>query len=151
MARTLRQSKILEIISTNEIFTQDELVEKLRELNFDVTQATISRDIKELGLIKASSTESGKNKYAYVETNGSASNKYLYILKEAIISIKPVKNLLVLSVLKGLGQAVCNIVSGYNLENCLGSMSSDDTATFIFYNNEESLYASNKLETILNI
>lgn len=151
MARTLRQSKILEIISTNEIFTQDELVAKLRELNFDVTQATISRDIKELGLIKASSTESGKNKYAYVETNASASNKYLYILKEAVISIKAVKNLLVLNVLKGLGQAVCSIVGGYNLENCLGSMFSDDTASFIFYSNEESLYALNKLESILNI
>ena len=79
MPRSARQSKILELISIYEICTQDELVAKLRELNFDITQATVSRDIKELGLIKKISTETGKSKYVFPENSSSSSNKYLYI------------------------------------------------------------------------
>ena len=82
MARSVRQSKILELISTREIETQDELVALLREAKFDITQATISRDIKELGLIKILSADSGKYKYAIVENGEQAfSNKYISIFK----------------------------------------------------------------------
>ena len=97
MARSVRQSKILELISTREIETQDELVECLRNANFDITQATISRDIKELGLIKILSAETGKYKYSLVDSGEQAiSNKYISIFKEAVISIKPAQNLVVL-------------------------------------------------------
>ena len=71
MARNSRQSKILELISTNEIETQEELVSSLKDANFDVTQATISRDIKELGLIKILS-DSKKYKYAVVSSSAQA-------------------------------------------------------------------------------
>ena len=81
MARTTRQSKILEIISTYEIEKQEELVEKLKSQNFDVTQATISRDIKELGLLKVLSNETGKYKYAFAETINQTSNKSNFLLK----------------------------------------------------------------------
>ena len=84
MARNSRQSKILEIISQNEIETQEELVDALREAKFDVTQATISRDIKELGLIKILS-DSKKYKYAIVSSSvQTISNKNLAILKECV-------------------------------------------------------------------
>ena len=76
MARNLRQSKILELIKENEIETQEELVSHLRALNFDITQATISRDIKELGLIKIM-TDDKKYKYAYIDSSDQqTSNKY---------------------------------------------------------------------------
>ena len=65
MARSVRQSKIIEIISNNEIETQDELVNALKDAGFDITQATISRDIKELGLIKIVGN-SKKYKYAFI-------------------------------------------------------------------------------------
>ena len=71
MARSLRQSKILEIISAFEVETQDDLVAKLRQSGLDITQATISRDIKELGLIKILSQESGKYKYSLPVSNDS--------------------------------------------------------------------------------
>ena len=94
MARSSRQSKILELISTKEIETQDELVTELKNLNFDITQATISRDIKELRIIKILSSETGKYKYAVVENeNQAVSNKYILVFKEAVISIKNAKNL----------------------------------------------------------
>ena len=80
MTRSVRQSKILDIISAYEIETQEDLVNQLRAANFDVTQATISRDIKELGLIKILSSDSNKYKYAIVDaTEKQASNKYLYL------------------------------------------------------------------------
>ena len=84
MARSSRQSKILELISTKEIETQDELARELKNANFEITQATISRDIKELGLTKILGSN-GKYKYAIL---GSAeqqvvSNKYINIFKES--------------------------------------------------------------------
>jgi transcriptional regulator of arginine metabolism len=88
MARNSRQSKILELISLHEIETQEELVSALRDAEVDVTQATISRDIKELGLIKIL-TDSKKYKYAVVNSSAQAlSSKCLNIFKECIISVK---------------------------------------------------------------
>ena len=149
MARSSRQSKILELISTFEICTQDELVEKLRESDFDITQATISRDIKELGLIKINSSETGKSKYAVSETASQSSNKFLYILKESVISIKNVKNFVVLKVLKGMAQALCSIIDNFNIENCLGSTYGDDTILVIFENDKDAIYCVHKLDGII--
>ena len=79
MARSARQSKILEIISTKEIEKQDELARELKNANFEITQATISRDIKELGLTKILSS-SGKYKYCFVGSEDQViSNKYISI------------------------------------------------------------------------
>jgi len=151
MARTARQSKILEIISTFEVDTQEELVSKLKELNFDVTQATISRDIKELGLIKILSTETGKYKYAFADNANQTSNKYIFLLKEAVISIKTAKNLVVIRTLKGLASSICNIIDKFNLEDVLGCVNGDDTVMIIFNSNEDAEYALNKLENIINL
>ncbi|MDD2227444.1 MAG: arginine repressor [Clostridia bacterium] len=132
MARSNRQSKILELISTKEIETQDELVSELRNLDFDITQATISRDIKELRLIKILSAETGKYKYAVVENeNQAVSNKYILVFKEAVISIKSARNLCVLKTIKGMASAVCGIIDKLNLENVLGSVCGDDTVMII--------------------
>ena len=150
MPRSSRQSKILEIISIFEICTQDDLVAKLRELNFDVTQATVSRDIKELGLIKKISAETGKSKYIFPDNTSLSSNKYLYILKEAVISVKAVKNLVVVKTLKGLSSSIADIIDGYNIEDCLGIVCGSDTVMAIFANNEDAIYAAHKLENIIN-
>lgn len=150
MARSKRQSKILEIISTFEIETQEDLVAKLREQNFDVTQATISRDIKELGLIKVLSSNSGKYKYAFAETLNQTSNKYLFLLKESVISLKCVKNFIVLKTLKDTASSVCAMMDKFNLEDVLGCVSGNDTVLVIFSTNEEALFSLNKLENIIN-
>lgn len=132
MARSSRQSKILELISTKEIETQDELVAELRNLNFDITQATISRDIKELRLIKILSSETGKYKYAVVENeNQAVSNKYILVFKEAVISIKNAQNLCVLKTIKGMASAVCGIIDKLNLENVMGAVCGDDTVMIV--------------------
>lgn len=136
MARTTRQSKILEIISSKEIETQDELVYELKVANYDVTQATISRDIKELGLIKILSNDSKKYKYAIVNNDEQAiSTKYINILKESIISAKPVNNLVVVKTIKGIASSVCSLIDKLNLESIMGTVFGDDSVMIIMPTN----------------
>ena len=132
MARSARQSKILEIISTKEIETQDELARELKNADFDITQATISRDIKELGLTKILSSL-GKYKYTFVGSEEQAiSNKYIVIFREAVISVKSALNLVVLRTVKGMGAGVCSFVDKLNLTDLMGAVCGDDTVMLIF-------------------
>lgn len=150
MARTKRQSKILELITNYEIETQEDLVNRLKSQDFDVTQATISRDIKELGLIKILSNETGKYKYAFADTSNQISNKYIFLLKEAVISIKCLKNFVIIKTLKGFASSICSMIDKFNLEDVLGCVNGEDTVMIIFSNNEQSEYALNRLDNIIN-
>ena len=138
MARSSRQSKILEIIKAKEIETQDDLVRELRALNFDITQATISRDIKELGLIKIM-TDDKRYKYAYVDSSEQqVSGKYMGIYKEAIISIKSAQNLVVIKTLKGVANAISSFVDKLNMKNVLGTTYGDETVMVICSDSAEA-------------
>ncbi len=149
MARSSRQSKILELISTQDISSQDELVACLKAANFDITQATISRDIKELGLIKIL-TNDGKYKYALMD-NGeqTVSNKNISIFRESVISVKPANNLCVIKTVKGLACGICSMIDKLNLENVLGSVYGDDTVMVILPNNQGAQIASETLEQLI--
>ena len=152
MARSVRQSKILELISTREIETQDELVALLREAKFDITQATISRDIKELGLIKILSAESGKYKYSIVESGEQAvSNKYISIFKEAVISINTAQNLVVLKTIKGMAGAICSFVDKLNLDSVMGAVAGDDTVMIIFPTNNHAEASAKSINKMIGI
>jgi len=145
MARSLRQSKILEIIQQKEIETQDELVNELRILDYDITQATISRDIKELGLIKILS-DSKKYKYAYIDSSEQqVSSKFMGIFKESIISIKPINNLIVIQTLKGVSSAVSSFIDKMNLKNILGSVYGESTVMVICADNADCKQVYEKL------
>lgn len=151
MARSVRQSKILELISTQEIETQDDLVSQLKAAKFDITQATISRDIKELGLIKILSAETGKYKYAIVNSEEQAvSNKYISIFREAVISIKTAQNLVVLKTIRAMANSICGLVEKLNLNNVLGSVAGDDTVMIILPSHEEAINTSNVISNLLN-
>lgn len=145
MARSSRQSKILEIIQSKEIETQDELVRALQSLNYDVTQATVSRDIKELGLIKIM-TDDKKYKYAYVDSSEQqVSSKFMGIYKEAIISIKTAQNLVVIKTLKGVSNAISSFVDKLAIKNVLGSAYGDETVMVICPTNIDAQEVSQKL------
>lgn len=145
MARNSRQSKILELISTKEIETQEELVAELKAANFDVTQATISRDIKELGLIKILS-DSKKYKYAIVSTSAQAiSNKNMTIFKECVVSVKNAMNLVVVKVLKGTGGLVSNLIDQLSISQVLGTTYGDDTVMVITNDTEDAFYVKDKV------
>lgn len=145
MARSARQSKILELISVKEIETQEELARELKNANFEITQATISRDIKELGLTKIL-TSSGKYKYAIVGSDEQQiSNKFVTIFREAVISVKSVLNIVVIKTLKGLGSSVCSFVDKLNLNELVGAVNGDDTVMLIF---PSASYASESVTTL---
>lgn len=151
MARSVRQSKILELISTREIETQDELVECLRAANFDITQATISRDIKELGLIKILSAETGKYKYSLVDSGEQAvSNKYISIFKEAVISIKTAQNLVVLKTIRAMANSICGLIDKLNLDSVLGAVAGDDTVMVILPTSEQAQKVATTIEALIH-
>lgn len=150
MARNSRQSKILELISTQEIETQEELVSALRDAKFDVTQATISRDIKELGLIKIL-TDSKKYKYTVVTSSvSSLSNKCLNIFKECVISVKSAINLTVVKVIKGTAGMVSGLIDQMSLTQILGCTYGDDTVMVITASEEDSNIVLEKLNSLLD-
>lgn len=151
MARNSRQAKILEIISTKAVETQDELVAELRSANFDITQATISRDIKELGLIKIA-TENNKYKYAVMgnNTNPIASNKKMTIFKECVISIKTALNLVVVKTLNGTAGLVSNFIDSLSLNTILGCTYGDDTVMVVTQDVEDGKFIQSKLIELLN-
>ena len=122
-----RHNKIIEIISEYDIDTQDELIAKLREAGYDVTQATVSRDIRDLKLIKIS-TENHKYKYAlssYEEMQISA--KYRNIMKETIIKVDYANNMVVLRTYSGMAQAAAAAVDGMGWDEIVGTIAGDDT------------------------
>lgn len=149
MARSLRQSKVLEVIMANEVKTQDELVAFLKSAGFDVTQATISRDIKELGLTKILSSDSKSYKYAIMDNSEQTiSTKHVNIFREMVISVKSASNLTVIKTIKGMASSVCGLIDKLNLQNVLGAVFGDDTVMIILPSEK---FAEDTTETISSI
>lgn len=122
-----RHAKILEIIETHDIVTQDELAEKLRSQGMDVTQATISRDIKELRLVKVMTPE-GKAKYTAMNNDsGTLSEKLLAILRGGYVSSDYANNILVIKTLPGLASAVASTIDALGWTEIVGTIAGDDT------------------------
>ncbi len=145
MARNSRQAKILELISTTEIETQEELVKALKDANFDITQATISRDIKELGLIKIQS-DNKKYKYAFVGQGvTTTSNKYNSIFRECVISIKKAMNLVIVKSLKGTANMCASFLDQLSYPEVIGTTYGDDTVMLVTADVEDAYIVQNKL------
>ncbi len=126
-----RHAKILEIIENHDIVTQDELVERLKSQGMDVTQATISRDIKELRLVKVMTTE-GKAKYtAMSNDSGVLSEKLLSILRGGYLSSDYANNILVIRTLPGLASAVASTIDSLGWTEIVGTIAGDDTILIV--------------------
>jgi transcriptional regulator of arginine metabolism len=122
-----RQEKILEIISSECIETQEALSERLKEMGFDVTQATVSRDIRELALLKVASAD-GRYRYAAKDGEESKSSaKFISILRETVISVESANNLVVLKTYSGMANAAAAALDVLLSEDILGSIAGDDT------------------------
>lgn len=131
MLRSARQAKILEIISEKEIETQEELCEELNQLNYVVTQATISRDIKDLHLFKVSGIEK-KYRYAYINKNETEiSPKMKNLFRECLVSITAAGNLIVVKTLTGNGGNAGTVFDKLNYGEVIGSIAGDDTLLII--------------------
>ena len=145
-----RQSVILKIISERDIETQHQLMEALAELGIKSTQATLSRDIKDMRLVK----ELGPNgNYRYVQAarpeQDDSSQRLRKILKESLVSFDIAQNLLVIKTLPGLAPAACSAIDGMHIENLVGTLAGDDTAFLAMRDNESALRFYHEIETIL--
>ncbi|CDE17841.1 MAG: arginine repressor [Eubacterium sp.] len=134
--KSMRHTAILRIISEQEIETQDDLIAKLKENGFDVTQATVSRDIKQLGLVK---TTDGEGKYRYSAPHPSSSgsdSKFKNILSEAIISSESAENMVVVKTYSGMANAAAAAIDALASDRILGSIAGDDTILIVTKNDE---------------
>lgn len=126
-----RHAKILEIIENNIIETQEELADKLKDQGMDVTQATVSRDIKDLRLIKVMSAD-GKYKYAtFSQTESQVSNRLITILTEAYVSSDYANNIVVVKTLSGMAQAAASAIDSLKWQEILGTIAGDDTLIMV--------------------
>lgn len=126
-----RHAKILEIIDNYVIETQEELAEKLKEQGVEVTQATVSRDIKDLRLIKVMSSD-GRYKYATLsQTDNQISNRLTTILTESYVSSDYANNIVVVKTLSGMAQAAASAIDSLKWGEILGSIAGDDTLLIV--------------------
>ena len=125
--KTNRLSKIIEIIQKNEVETQDELSALLEKDGFRVTQATVSRDIRELKLTKIP-TAGGRQKYAVItDAPENLSKKYERVLREGFLSMDMAQNILVIKTVSGMASAVCAAIDAMKMREIVGSIAGDDT------------------------
>lgn len=128
-----RQQKILEIINSRPVETQEELSKALAEEGFSVAQPTVSRDIQELRLVK-SSYENGR--YRYIQS-GSSDARFSNLLLQTIISVDYAMNMVVVKCHTGMAQAACAMIDSMDYTQILGTIAGDDTI-FILLKNEEN-------------
>ena len=130
-----RQAKILDLIDRFEIETQEDLTAHLRALGYNTTQATISRDIKELRLIKTLSSETGK--YKYTSSNAGAADSFTTRLRN-IFRIDAAQNMVVIKTLPGLGQAAAMAIDAMRAPDVVGTLGGDDTVFAVMRDNDSA-------------
>ena len=144
-----RQEKMLELISRYEIDTQDELIARLRDCGFEVTQATVSRDIREL---KISKMMTGKGAYRYVlpkQTASGSGQKFSTALIDSIVSVESACNIVVIKTYPGLANAVAVGIDNLNFSQILGCVAGDDTIMIATRDYESADMICNRLHELL--
>lgn len=148
--KSKRQNKIIEIISNNNVETQDDLVRLLLEAGFQVTQATISRDIKELHLIKIQA-DSGIYKYSVNEKKDQNDMSVLMrIFKDTVLAIEAAGSIVVIRTLTGSANAAAEVVDGLHLPEIVGSIAGDNTIFVAVRNADAAAVIVSRFRQILN-
>lgn len=150
-----RQRAILDLIQKEEITTQEELSEHLNRMGFKVTQATVSRDIKELKLLKVPSEHSKGSKYGYLDTRNAnpvsyAMNRLTAIFNDTVLSVDYAVNLIVIKTLDGMAQGVAAVLDALNDDSIMGTIAGDDTIMIITKSELKAKELSDKLKNLLN-
>ena len=129
--KTSRHSKILELIAKYPITTQEELIEHLRAEGYEVTQSTVSRDIKQLRLSKTLLSD-GKYRYqASAASERGVKNNFVQIFTSSFVSCESAMNIVVIKTMSGLAQAACAALDSLDYETIVGTIAGDDTIMVI--------------------
>lgn len=144
-----RQGRILQLIQEENIETQEELADRLSEEGFVVTQATVSRDIRELKIGKIPSGN-GKQKYAVLtHDDAHLADKYIRVLRNGFVSMDSAQNILVIKTVAGMAMAVAAAVDAMKLKEIVGSIAGDDTIMAAIRTTEETQVVMEKIREIL--
>lgn len=147
--KNARQTQIIRLIEKYNIETQEELADRLNESGFQVTQATVSRDIRELHLIKVSDGQ-GKSRYSIIQNDvGHLSKKYSRVLKDAYVSMDTAGNLLVMKTVPGMAMAAAAALDSLGWPEILGCIAGDDTIMCAIHSPQDAKVVMGKLMTII--
>lgn len=147
-----RHAQIIELIKHNDIETQEDLTLKLKEKGFDTTQATVSRDIKELKLVKVPD-DNGRYKYAVKSVSDEirVSAKFKTILEETVIRIDVSTSIVVIKTFPGMAQAAASAIDNMNWGEIVGTIAGDDTIFVALRTTDDALLLCDKVKELLNI
>ena len=144
-----RHAKIVELINKYQIETQDELAEYLNEAGFKVTQATVSRDIRDLKLTKVPA-ENGRQKYAVLQSaQNGMTEKYVRILRDGFSSMDMPQNILVLKTVSGMAMAVAAALDAMNWNEIVGCIAGDDTIMCAVRTVDDTILLMEKIKKLL--
>lgn len=147
--KTVRQVAILDIIEKQEIETQEELASALNERGIRVTQATVSRDIKELRLLKVV-TPSGKYKYATGDqADNNLTDRFIRMLAESLLSVSSANNLIVVKTLSGSANVAAEALDSMHWPEVLGTLAGDNTVLLIIRSNEETITVTSRIREMM--
>ena len=149
--KSQRQAKIMEIISNRNVETQEQLLQELHDAGFRSTQATISRDIKELRVIKEL-TSFGTYRYttSATEAKGTFSSKLNTIFRECITSYDYAQNMIVIRTLPGLASAAASAIDAMNMSVVVGTIAGDDTVFIVMRDNNAAAAFCGEIQNLLN-
>ena len=143
-----RHSKIVELIGKYEIETQEELAERLNQEGYKVTQATVSRDIRELKLTKIQS-ENGRQRYMVMQNQTAFSDKYIRILKDGFVSMDMAQNILVIKTVSGMAMAVAAALDEIHFHEIVGCIAGDDTIMCAVRSVDDTILLMEKLKKLI--
>ena len=145
-----RQSKIVELINKYDIETQEDLADRLMKDGYNVTQATVSRDIRELKLTKVA-VDGGRQKYIVLQkTEPGMSEKYTRVLRDGFISMDMAQNIMVVKTVPGMAMAVAAALDALQMNSIVGCIAGDDTVMCAIRSAEETIMVMEKLSKLIN-
>ena len=144
-----RQAEILKLIHEYEIDTQEELADRLQRAGYQVTQATVSRDIRELKLTKTEG-ESGKMRYALLQNQAmDSAGRYVRVLKDAVLSIDTAENILVIKTVSGMAMAAAAALDEMSISEIVGCIAGDNTIMCAIRSRDETIRVMDRLKKML--
>jgi transcriptional regulator of arginine metabolism len=146
-----RQTVIAELIEENSIGTQEELLDRLLKMGINVTQATVSRDIKELRIVKRAASDGEYRYFLPSRLPAENTSKYMSILVGSAISTDVAQNIVILKCHVGTAQAACAALDSMGLEGVAGTIAGDDTIFVACYTSSNALAVKKKLDSILGL
>ncbi|MEE1114616.1 MAG: arginine repressor [Eubacterium sp.] len=144
-----RQAEILKLIHEYDIETQDELVQRLNDSGYNVTQATVSRDIREMKLMKTAG-ENGNLRYTLLQTRSQdTAGRYVRVLKDAFVSMDTAENILVIKTAPGMAMAAAAVLDEMNWGEIVGCIAGDNTIMCAIRSRDEAIRVMDKLTKML--